>query len=161
MKKSRYIMLFVLAICLCLSSTVYAVTETPIVGAENQSSLNGSITPQHVGGNYAGSYISFNSNRTALWYSGNLTSAHTWISASCQEKLQWQSPLGGSWQTEVTNPTVYSENTTTMSTPTYTFPNMDWGYWRSSNSIVAYWPSNVIPSYWSGTAYSSSLYFEP
>jgi hypothetical protein len=161
MKRRRYIVLFVLVFCLCLCSTVYGFAETPVTEINNDSSLSGSVTPQDAGGNYGGSYISFNSNRTALWYSGNFSSANTWISASCKERLQWKSPLGGSWITEVTNPTVYSENVKYMATPTYVFPNMTWGYWRSTNYIVAYWPSNIIPSYLSGTVYSSQLYYEP
>lgn len=173
MKKYRLIFLLALIFSLTVSSTAFANSSTSeVTGTENtiQSSTGNnadqktiddkSVKPQNVGGTYAGAYISLNSTGTALWYSGNLSSANAWISASCKVSLQWMSPLGGSWQTEINNDAVENENATKLSTPTYTLPSVTWGYWRSTNYYVAYWPSNIVPSYLSNTVYSNQLYYE-
>lgn len=156
MRKTRVLVfMFVLVLYLTLSSAVYASPKD-----SGDKLPIGTVEPNDIGANIGGAYIDINSSRTTLFYSGNFSSANTWISASNQISLQWLSPLGGSWQTELTNPAVYSEYTKTMSTPTYFFNNVTWGYWRSANKVVAYWPSNILPSYLSKTYYSSQLYQE-
>ena len=134
------------------------IASTAIAGPTKTEGTMTQVQPNAVGGNWVGAYIDHSG--PTIWYSGNMSSANAWISASNQVSLQWQSPLGGSWLTEETQSAVYSSNTTQMSTPTYLFYNATWGYWRAKNYFVAYWPSNIIPSYLNGNAYSSKFYLE-
>lgn len=162
LKKSKVLklMLVVIIFCLSLTSAAYASSSVQANNIPKNENTDQSVNPNNTGLNINGAFISLNSTGTALWYSGKLTSANTWISASCQTSLEWQSPLGGSFQTEATNNPVYSENTNTMNTPTYIFTYPTWGYWRSTNTVVAYWPGNIIPSYWNNTFSCPPLYYE-
>jgi len=153
--------MLVLVLCLSLSSVAYASSSvhnnnTQKNGNNDQSST---IQPNDTGLNINAAFVQLSSTGTAIWYSGKFTSANTWISASCQTSLQWQSALGGSFQTEETQNKVTSENVKSMSTPTYIFTSPTWGYWRASNKVVAYWPSNIVPSNYSSTFACPKIYW--
>lgn len=135
------------------------VTETPATSINSEPSSI--VEPDGITLSWVGAYITKSSSGTALWYSGNLSSNYPWVSASIQVSLQWQSPLGGSWQTEFTQQKLYSEDTAYMETPTYLMSNATWGYWRSYSSAVIYWPVGQIPNYSTGSDISSTIYIEP
>ncbi|NLI92164.1 MAG: hypothetical protein GX434_08100 [Peptococcaceae bacterium] len=122
----------------------------------NQDSSLNIVQPNGFGITTVGSYVSVNSNSTWIWYSGNMTSDATWVSASLTENLLYMSPLGGSWYVYQSQSPVYSSNANYMTTPTYIYPASA-GYWMSRNDYVVYFPPNTIPLYLNDKVYSNYI----
>ncbi|TGE37265.1 hypothetical protein E4K67_15530 [Desulfosporosinus fructosivorans] len=171
MKKTRLIIILMTFTLLVSNVIIVSASEKmPIqedsVTSEKTPTLNNTnpgkeeISPNAVGANIAGSFIAINSSNDAIYYSGKITSANTWISASIQETEQYMSAVGSSWSNEKVQTTVYSDNSKTLVTPTYFDRELSWGYYRSKNYFKAYFPSNIIPSYWSNTCYSAKQYVD-
>ncbi|WP_139257317.1 hypothetical protein [Desulforamulus aeronauticus] len=90
-------------------------------------------------------------------YSASITTNISVQELNISADLQYGSPTGGSWITEVRNETVRGSGYQ-RSTPSY-IKAASWGYWRCK-ATGSYYSPNVTPSANSTTDYSNSTYFE-